>query len=263
MADYARRLRHDPLAGFDPDPLMVAREAAALTPRQARLRPADLGGMRALVERMRPVLAALADPRVGAAEDGPERDRARELLAAAAEILDAAARSIRTGHPVPAPDRVLEALALPPGGPVLRAGPGRRAAQRLIGLLAQTNDALESPADEHDPTQGHLARPSLLELLPTAFGSMRRNWTWDSPILRHAVRCSVVVAAVDALGRALPFGHGYWAPLTAMMVMRPDFSQTYSRGVARLVGTVLGVGVGTAVMVLARPAPGCAGCWRW
>ncbi|MET9661051.1 FUSC family membrane protein, partial [Streptomyces sp. NPDC006510] len=37
-ADYARRLRHDPLASFDPVPLMTARNAAAVTPRQARRR---------------------------------------------------------------------------------------------------------------------------------------------------------------------------------------------------------------------------------
>lgn len=43
-ADYARRLRHDPVAEFDPVPLMTARSAAAVTPRQARRRPAELRG---------------------------------------------------------------------------------------------------------------------------------------------------------------------------------------------------------------------------
>ncbi|MZD04726.1 FUSC family protein, partial [Streptomyces sp. SID5785] len=65
-ADYARRLRHDPVAPFDPEPLMLARSAAALTPRQARTRPAQLRGTRGLAERIRPVLASLADPAVGA-----------------------------------------------------------------------------------------------------------------------------------------------------------------------------------------------------
>ncbi|KJY37788.1 FUSC family membrane protein, partial [Streptomyces katrae] len=35
-ADYARRLRHDPVSAFDPVPLMKARDAAAVTARQAR-----------------------------------------------------------------------------------------------------------------------------------------------------------------------------------------------------------------------------------
>lgn len=43
-ADYARRLRHDPVAPFDPAPLMDARLASAVTPRQARRRPVQLHG---------------------------------------------------------------------------------------------------------------------------------------------------------------------------------------------------------------------------
>jgi hypothetical protein len=56
-ADYARRLRHEPVAPFDPEALMAAREAAELTPRQARRRPDELHGQRTLAERIRPVLA--------------------------------------------------------------------------------------------------------------------------------------------------------------------------------------------------------------
>lgn len=57
-ADYARRLRQDPVAPFDPEPLMRARAAATVTPRQARRRPVELHGARGLAERIRPVLAS-------------------------------------------------------------------------------------------------------------------------------------------------------------------------------------------------------------
>ena len=66
VADYARRLRHDPMAPFDPAPLMDARSAAAVTPRQARRRPGSCTATGRLAERFRPVLASLADPVVGA-----------------------------------------------------------------------------------------------------------------------------------------------------------------------------------------------------
>ena len=256
MADYARRLRHDPFAAFDPEALMTARNAAALTRGQARRRPAELGGKRSPMERMRPVLAALADPRVGAAEEGPERDRAREILAAAAEVLDSVARSIRTGLPVAVPERTYRALAVPASGPVL-SGPARQSALLLIGLLADTADSLETPAatgrDTGDDEVGHLPRPSLTELLPVAAHAVRRNWHWSSPVLRHAVRVGTVAAVGETVGLLLPFGHGYWAPLTAVMVMRPDFSQTYSRGVARTAGTVLGVLVASLLIRLTDP----------
>ncbi|MFC1442719.1 FUSC family protein [Streptacidiphilus sp. N1-10] len=254
MADYARRLRHDPFAGFDPDPLMAARNAATVTRRQARNRPAELRGRRGTMERMRPAMAALADPRVGAAEEGPERDRAREILGAAAEVLDAVARAIRTGRPVEVPERTYRALALRSTGPVL-AGAARQSGLVLIGLLADTADSLESPGGDGDASAplGGLSRPSVHELLPVAAHAVRRNWRWSSPVLRHAVRVGVVAAVGETIGMLLPFGHGYWAPLTAVMVMRPDFSQTYSRGVGRIVGTVLGVVFASVVIWSAAP----------
>jgi hypothetical protein len=80
-------------------------------------------------------------------------------------------------------------------------------------------------------------------------GELRRG----SPITRHATRVSAVAATGYILGTWLPLGHGYWAPLTSVMVMRPDFSQTYSRAVARLAGTVIGVAVATGVVQAATP----------
>ncbi len=127
VADYARRLRHDPAAPFDPEPLMTARDAAAVTPSQARTRPPVLHGPRGLAERIRPVVAALADPDVGAPAEGPGRDRARELLDAAADVLDAAARSIRRGTPAEVPPRSTDVLRVDEEHEVLE-GPARQAA---------------------------------------------------------------------------------------------------------------------------------------
>ena len=141
-ADYARRLRHDPVAPFDPVPLMTARSAAAVTPRQARRRPAELHGPRRLAERIRPVLASLADPAVGAPAEGPQRDRVRELLAAAGEILDAAARAIRHGEPVRLPPAAVAALRTPDTGSIL-SDRSHRAALRLSALLGDVVDTAD------------------------------------------------------------------------------------------------------------------------
>ncbi|MGW6010739.1 FUSC family protein [Streptomyces sp. NPDC055210] len=265
-ADYARRLRHDPVASFDPLPLMEARNAAAVTPRQARRRPAELHGARGIAERIRPVLASLADPAMGVPAEGHARDRVRELLAAAGAILDVAAHSIRRGEPVTVPGAALATFRTPDTGSILTGRP-YRAASRLNTLL---QDVLETAggstpkgtdrtpvvgvapaAPPHRP--GSRSRPTLLALIPTALKAMRKELRGGSPITRHATRVSAVAAAGYVLGTALPLGHGYWAPLTSVMVMRPDFSQTYSRAVARLGGTVVGVAVATAVVRLADP----------
>ncbi|MFJ8956223.1 FUSC family protein [Streptomyces sp. NPDC102381] len=297
-ADYARRLRHDPVAAFDPEPLMLARNAAALTPRQARTRPAQLHGARGLAERIRPVLASLADPAVGVPEEGVERDRVRELLAAAGAILDAAARAIRHGSPVKIPPGAIATFRSPDTGAIL-SGPPQRAAGRLGSLLkdvletaggvrptgaedpeppssagpkdrgsapdpaAQSPQGLENAHPPQGLESGHppkgpekaqpLRRPSIFQLLPVAVRAIRREARPGSPILRHANRVAAVAVAGYLIGDVLPFGHGYWAPMSAVMIMRPDFSQTYSRAVARFGGTLVGVTAATAILQLAHP----------
>ncbi|MFD6758837.1 FUSC family protein [Streptomyces roseolus] len=254
-ADYARRLRHDPVASFDPVPLMTARSAAAVTRRQARRRPAELHGPRRLAERIRPVLASLADPAVGAPAEGPQRDRVRELLAAAGEVLDAAAHAIRHGAPVRLPPAAVAALRTPDTGTIL-SDRSHRAALRLAALLGDVVETAEprtetgrGPADPSAPR----TRPTLLRLLPLVVARVRAEVRPGSAVLRHALRVSAVTAAGYLLGLVLPFGHGYWAPMTSVMVMRPDFSQTYSRSVARFGGTLVGVGLASAVVQTAHP----------
>ncbi|QNP66130.1 FUSC family protein [Streptomyces genisteinicus] len=288
LADFSRRLRHDPSAAFDAEPMTVARDAATLTPSQARRRPAVLHGSRGLAERIRPVLATLADPEVGAPAEGPGRDRARDLLATAAGILDAAARAIRRGEPVSVPEDSVENLrrdtrapgkvegdaqdtdagyaefagyagydgAADPGA--LR-GSALRAARRLADLLEQAVEIADS-GDALAPTraggQGDarpLRRPTLLRLVPVLHKAFRRELRRDSPVLRHAVRLSAVACAGYGIGSAVSPDHGYWVPITAVMVMRPDFHQTYSRAVARLAGTAVGVGLATAAVQFAQP----------
>ncbi|MET9667515.1 FUSC family protein [Streptomyces sp. NPDC006475] len=248
-ADYARRLRHDPTAPFDPAPLMQARRAAAVTRRQARRRPAELHGMRGVAERIRPVLAALADPAVGVPAEGPERDRVRELLSAAASVLTEAARAVRHNKPLRLPPSAVAALKTPDTAAVLT-GPARRGAHRLAALLDDVTETARGAGTTEGP---HRDRPPLLRLVPGSLRILREELHRDSPVLRHACRVSAVTAVGYIVGTVLPLGHGYWAPMTCVMVMRPDFSQTYARSVARFGGTLIGVGAATAVVQGAGP----------
>ncbi|MFH8794296.1 FUSC family protein [Streptomyces sp. NPDC017941] len=260
-ADYARRLRHDPVAPFDPVPLMTARAAAHITPRQARTRPAELHGARGVAERIRPVLASLADPALGVPADGPERDRVRELLAATGTILDAAARAIRHGDPVDLPPSALATFRTPDPGTVLT-GPPQRAARRLATLLRDvvevaggtSADETPAPAEPGQPANANLVRPGLTALVPAALGAMRQELKRrHTAVTRHALRVTTVAVAGYVLGTYLPLGHPYWAPMASVMVMRPDFSQTYTRAVGRFAGTLVGVTLATALVQLTHP----------
>ena len=271
-ADYARRLRHDPVAPFDPLPLMEARDAAAVTPRQARRRPAELHGTRGLAERIRPVLASLADPAMGVPSECPQRDRVNELLAAAAAILDGAARAIRHGTPVNLPPGAVAVFRTPDTEAILT-GPPYRAATRLGTLLQDVVETAggrryDVAVDSEGAVMGGtgaavgrpgetgaapLLRPTFIAMIPVALRAMREELHRDSPIYRHAIRVSAVAAAGYVLGTSLPLGHGYWAPLASVMIMRPDFSQTYSRAIARFCGTLVGVALATGIVQVAHP----------
>ncbi|MFI9780559.1 FUSC family protein [Streptomyces sp. NPDC051956] len=252
VADYARRLRHDPTAPFDPEPLMTARDAAAVTPSQARTRPPALHGPRGLAERIRPVVAVLADPDVGAPAEGPGRDRARELLDAAADVLDVAARSIRRGIPAEVPPGSADVLRVDEEHEVLE-GPARQAAERLVELLGEALEIAGSGGGKRPTPPGpagaqFLVRPTMFRLVPVVVRAVHRELRGDSPVFRHAVRLAAVATLGYLIAAQLPLGHGYWAPIASVMVMRPDFHRTYARAVARLAGTLAGVALATGMV---------------
>lgn len=86
--------------------------------------------------------------------------------------------------------------------------------------------------------------------LRDAWTTLRANLTLDSVYFRHALRQGVALALATALYRVtpLPIERGYWIALTVLLVLRTDFISTFTRGIARLLGTLLGV-VLTAILV--------------
>ncbi|UVN59118.1 FUSC family protein [Streptomyces albus] len=68
-----------------------------------------------------------------------------------------------------------------------------------------------------------------------------------TPLLRHALRVGIGTTLGEAAGRAigdfwghgLP-SHGFWAALTTMLVLFPDYEHTFARGWSRPVGSAVG-----------------------
>ncbi|MBV8637032.1 MAG: FUSC family protein [Candidatus Eremiobacteraeota bacterium] len=88
--------------------------------------------------------------------------------------------------------------------------------------------------------------------LAESLAILHSNLSVDAPFGRHAVRLAVTLAVTGTLAHVLPIQRGYWMTLTAAIVLRPDFTTTLSRGFARILGTLIGVAVATA-LVLALP----------
>ena len=62
---------------------------------------------------------------------------------------------------------------------------------------------------------------------------------------RHAVRLAICVAVGDMIGRGFECRRSYWLPMTVVIVLKPDFTSTFTRGVLRIAGTIAGLFLAT------------------
>jgi uncharacterized membrane protein YccC len=100
-------------------------------------------------------------------------------------------------------------------------------------------------------------KPGVLQL-HDARDILRANLSLRSAVFRHAIRLGVALALATALYRLvpLPFSNGYWIPLTMVLVLRPEFQATFSRGIARFLGTLLGAILATVLIDILKPGLG-------
>ncbi len=69
----------------------------------------------------------------------------------------------------------------------------------------------------------------------------------DELLIRHhsvsyVVRLSIVLLTSTEIYRYFHVRNGYWIPMTALLVLKPQWANTLSRGIARMLGTVAGAG---------------------
>jgi hypothetical protein len=75
------------------------------------------------------------------------------------------------------------------------------------------------------------------------------------PTFPFAVRMSLTVAISAEIYRHLGVQSGYWIPMTALLVQKPAFSETFSRAFLRVGGTLAGAVVSTVFLVHIHPNP--------
>lgn len=68
-------------------------------------------------------------------------------------------------------------------------------------------------------------------------------------LISHMARAAAAVAISMALAWAINLQNWAWAPMTALIVLKPGLMETQTRGVERVLGTVLGCGVATLFAV--------------
>lgn len=98
--------------------------------------------------------------------------------------------------------------------------------------------------------------PPLLRQLQTRVGqlwrSLREEAHWGTGTIAYTLKLLVTLGICTTIYRTLHWHNGYWAPMTALLVLRPKWANTLSRGIARLTGTVVGATI-CALLTTFRP----------
>jgi len=81
---------------------------------------------------------------------------------------------------------------------------------------------------------------------------LRENLNLQSATFRHALRLAVLVALGD-IGRSVSWRRTYWLPMTIVLVLKPEFTATFTRGVLRIIGTIIGLLLATALFHVIHP----------
>ena len=99
-------------------------------------------------------------------------------------------------------------------------------------------------------------RPPLARQLRTRSSQLWRGLLnelhWSAGGTGYIVRLAVTLVLSTVFYRWKHLGNGYWAPMTALLVLKPQWASTLSRGIARLAGTMVAAAV-AIVMALYIP----------
>ncbi|HEX3748242.1 MAG TPA: FUSC family protein [Bryobacteraceae bacterium] len=210
-------------------------------------------------ERIRLALLMLSGLRARLGDDAPELNR---VLSLSSEILRDVGLSLASGRqPETGADSVSQLREL---GEQLRrreSPPALRDARWQVEALAgQLRSALDlaghvTPAGAVAFERQQAQQPWRLRL-GSAIAMMRANLRPESAAFRHAVRLAACVVLGMVAGHWLGWRRSYWMPMTIAIVLRPDFTSTFSRGVLRLGGTFAGLLVTTAFFHVLAPGLG-------
>ena len=123
-----------------------------------------------------------------------------------------------------------------------------RDVSRRVGSLRRYFEEAQAATLPPDPGRvaSHAQFVARQELQWRAFG---QNLTLGSAVFRHAVRMAVACAVAFTVAELLWHGaHNYWVLMTVTIMLKPGFSLTRERNTQRIVGTLLGGGLGALVL---------------
>lgn len=241
------------------DQLQIARDIVLEAPRTpARQR---LAGMLIQVLEMRDhLLVCELDLEVLQSHKGhiPLLAELRKILDVMAdEIAQLADDLLRGRQPTQIENRRPQLAALHWNQPVEVNAPPVVLARGLAGRVGLINDeavrlvALARGESEPNLTVVHSAWQMFVSPISWSWKPLIAIWGWDAPPLRHAIRAALAVGAAYGLALVLPWGtHEYWILVTIVVVLRGSLAQTLERRNSRIIGTLVGSMLASAILYL-------------
>jgi uncharacterized membrane protein YccC len=253
LAILARQQRHDDADVPALTEAMTTLQQTLLGRHRAHGRAMEaFGVLLELAERIRLELTAMAELHANPAIHAMFRDDAARVLAAIAGALEqgeSPEQAARALHTLQASEHALLDGSSNTGGLTahIHALSGQLAAAVRNADWAGSRGELRASAAE-------TGLPKALRSSST-WATLRASLTPRSVAFRHAMRMAVCLSAALWISRQLQLPHGYWLPMTAAIVLRPDFAATFNFGLLRVLGTVLGLVLTTVLLHITPNEP--------
>ncbi len=175
----------------------------------------------------------------------PARAAALRAVDALADALDTLAdRTEPEGRLPPPPPIAVDAEAVRAAGDEHAALLVERM-RRAVELGYETTASLH---EERAPATPVTPEAVIPVERPRLADELRANLTFDSVLLRHALRVGVTAAIAVVLARALGLQRGYWVTLTVVIILQPYRSATFAKALQRVAGTVGGAVVAALLL---------------
>jgi hypothetical protein len=90
---------------------------------------------------------------------------------------------------------------------------------------------------------------------PSVIAQLRPRFNPRDDFFRHGVRLAGSFTTATIIAECVKWPHQYWIPMTVAWASVPDLSGTATRIAARILGTIIGIAVVTAVIELGHLGP--------
>jgi uncharacterized membrane protein YccC len=141
-----------------------------------------------------------------------------------------------------------ETESLPPS---FLAAVAKDARFQMDALQGQLRAALDLAENATPPGQAEFEKQQVQQPWWLRFSgvlaTLRANLNLQSSAFRHAIRLATMVALGNSLERTFYWHRSYWLPMTIVLVLKPEFTTTFTRGVLRIAGTIAGLFLATAL----------------